>query len=132
MGMMVFLRNTSMKKQTKGGRIMQAKKVTLAVLLIALGSLLAYGLGQTAPKDKWGEGNGRDRREAAAVLVCNMPGATQNPNVVENISKSSTEISDIQQGDDCATAIARLLGFNLKLVEVRQLTGLVQLYVFHT
>ena len=61
-----------------------------------------------------------------------MPGGTINPNVVENISKSSSDIPDIQEGEDCATAIARLLSFNLKLVEVRDLAALVQLYVFRT
>ena len=110
---------------------MKTKKVVLIASVLALVSMLAYGLGQTAQK-KWDDGSGRDRREAAAVLVCNMPGATQNPNVVENISKSSIDIPDIQEGDDCATAIARLLNFNLKLVEVRHLTALVQLYVFRS
>jgi hypothetical protein len=110
---------------------MQTKKVLLVAVISVLGSILAYTLGQTA-QNKWGDSSGRDRREAAAILVCNMPAATANPNVVENISKSSTDIPNIQEGDDCATAIARLLGFNLKLVEVRALTELVQLYVFRT
>jgi hypothetical protein len=66
---------------------------------------------------------------AAAVLICNMPGSTGNPNIVENISKSF-ETPNIQIGDDCATAIAQLLNVSLKLVEVRNLFALTQLYVF--
>ena len=77
----------------------------------------------------WDDGTGRNRKQAAAVLVCNMPGSTGNPNIVENISKSF-ETPNIQIGDDCATAIAQLLNVSFKLVEVRNLLALTQLYVF--
>ena len=109
---------------------MQTKKAILIASTIVLGSSLAYSLGQTA-QNKWDDGSGRNRREAAAVLVCNMPGSTANPNIVENIS-NSLKSPNIQIGDDCATAIAELLNVNLKLVEVRNLLSLAQLYVFRT
>jgi hypothetical protein len=107
---------------------MQTKKAILIASILALGLILAYGVGQTLPPG-WGDDTGRDRKQAAAILVCNMPGSTVNPNIVENISNSS-ETPNIQIGDDCATAIAQLLTVSFKLVEVRNLLALTQLYVF--
>ena len=107
---------------------MQTKKAILIASILVLGSILAYGVGETL-QPGLDDGTGRNRKQAAAVLVCNMPGSTGNPNIVENIS-NSTETPNIQIGDDCATAIAQLLNVSFKLVEVRNLLALTQLYVF--